>query len=1185
MAVKKISSEKLFKKDWISKPTEEFIQFSDTVTKELKEIAKVAEEAFKNIRLKDSKDVNKLIDGLKKSKQAVSNLDKFEKMRLATLEKLKTANATRTKQNTELKVQLQEQTKANKQLAREELGLVKAHEKLTLETKKAEKEFRDLAVQHGVNSKQAQKALLTFRKLDRQLKQVNTTTRKSTRAFSGFKGLLVAGAGFLGLTSAVSFLRRGISNVIDIFTSFEKANSKLEAVLGATEDQMRDLQIEAKLLGATTSFTASQVTGLQTEFAKLGFPTKDIIEMTSSTLAAAEAMGSDLGAQAALTGSTLKAFGLAASDASRVNDVLSKATSSSALDFDKLNASMSTIAPVAAKFGFSLEGTTALLGSLSDAGFDASSAATATRNILLNLADTNGKLAKSLKEPVTDLPSLVKGLEQLKSEGIDLGEALELTDKRSVAAFSTFLSGTESVLSLNSALENAVGTAERMAEVQLDNLTGDITILNSAWEGFVLSVEDGEGALNSTLRTVIKTTTRIISGLTRQTTAIDKNIKSLENERDTLFDLSSQILDVNINASKRNELLDELESLYPELLENIDRETVSYQELREVLSKANDELNVRVQIQQALIDVEGAQGSVLRSRARILELETEIRKEAVKVLREQGRETELFGLTIEETIDLVKDEVSIFSNFNDLLRFRTDNIKILASEEKRLNEERQISNATITALLSGETKLESLSTEELRTLVLNGQLLDEKLERQAKLIIILREREERQKGVNEADKEEGEINKKKKKVETDLIRLKQKEITERRKVAAATEEETAIKNQEIKALQEELRILKELGDVKDEEEEEILTEFEIIEAIRKLRNEREIASAERRTRDEEDKDLALTNIEDEFFLKEQEIRRIAQREIDINADTAAEILLIQEQLKNDLADLEDQKLQKVKNVNSQVVDDTKDTVKDLLNEATDLLEEELAKRAELRSEAQGEEITRQEELIDRLRQNASEATEKALAFEEARLEKARLKKQRDDEKAARKAEAIALAQTFLNQVAEQSKENPDTAIAEAFKNTFLARAIAQGLAGLYEGTDEVGSTGSETKFSDGRDGYVARLDKGEKVFTKSESAELNKMGYKKRTDVMDLVRDHHEGNTWAFMPRFQAVEQQSVEADYTPIIESNNKVIKAIEDNAVHSEFDLSGLNTWFETRFKGHTKEIYKIMLEHFKK
>ena len=151
------------------------------------------------------------------------------------------------------------------------------------------------------------------------------------------------------------------------------------------------------------------------------------------------------------------------------------------------------------------------MGQLSNAGFDASSAATATRNILLNLADANSDLAKRLKEPVKDLPSLVRGLEQLKSEGIDVGEALQLTDKRSVAAFSTFLEGTDSVLKLNEELQNAAGTAQEMADKQLDNLSGAVTILNSAWEGFILSVEDGNGSLGRFLKNAVRVITEILS--------------------------------------------------------------------------------------------------------------------------------------------------------------------------------------------------------------------------------------------------------------------------------------------------------------------------------------------------------------------------------------------------------------------------------------------------------------------------------------------------------------------------------------------------------------------------------------------------------------------------------------------------------------------------------------------------
>ena len=157
----------------------------------------------------------------------------------------------------------------------------------------------------------------------------------------------------------------------------------------------------------------------------------------------AKATGADLSEAASLTGSALRAFGLEADQAERVTAVLGVSTTKTALDFQKLNAGLSTVAPVANAFGFSIEETTALLGQLSNAGFDASSSATATRNILLNLADANGKLAKSLGRPVTNAKELAEGLQELDAKGIDLAEALELTDKRSVAAFQNILKRSE----------------------------------------------------------------------------------------------------------------------------------------------------------------------------------------------------------------------------------------------------------------------------------------------------------------------------------------------------------------------------------------------------------------------------------------------------------------------------------------------------------------------------------------------------------------------------------------------------------------------------------------------------------------------------------------------------------------------------------------------------------------------
>lgn len=160
--------------------------------------------------------------------------------------------------------------------------------------------------------------------------------------------------------------------------------------------------------------------------------------MTPSVLKFAKAVDTDLASAATLAGATLRIFNLDAEDTERAVSTMTMGCNASALSFEYLNTAMSIVGPVANSFGFTIEETTALLGALANSGFDASSAATATRNILLNLADGSGKLALALGGPVDNLEDLVKGLKKLNSEGIDLNKALDLTDKRSVAAFNTF---------------------------------------------------------------------------------------------------------------------------------------------------------------------------------------------------------------------------------------------------------------------------------------------------------------------------------------------------------------------------------------------------------------------------------------------------------------------------------------------------------------------------------------------------------------------------------------------------------------------------------------------------------------------------------------------------------------------------------------------------------------------------
>jgi TP901 family phage tail tape measure protein len=263
-------------------------------------------------------------------------------------------------------------------------------------------------------------------------------------------------------------------------------------------------------LGKSTEWSAIQVTGLQIELAKLGFDESQIKNMQAPILSFATAMGAELPEAAELAGSALRAFGLDSTETERVVGVMAVGANKSALSFEFLQTAMSTIAPVAKAFDFSIEDTTALLGTLSNSGFDASTAATATRNILLNLADSNGKLAKSLGQPVKSLDDLVDGLKTLRDRGIDLNETLELTDKRSVAAFNTFLDGADSLNNLRGELGEVDGELKRIADERLNTVEGQTKLLTSAWKGLTLSFRESTGVMKD----VIYFLTGVLAGLT-----------------------------------------------------------------------------------------------------------------------------------------------------------------------------------------------------------------------------------------------------------------------------------------------------------------------------------------------------------------------------------------------------------------------------------------------------------------------------------------------------------------------------------------------------------------------------------------------------------------------------------------------------------------------------------------------
>ena len=148
----------------------------------------------------------------------------------------------------------------------------------------------------------------------------------------------------IGLTAPLAAIG---ATSFSVAAGFEESMAKVKAVSGATASEFAALESEALRLGSSTKFTASEVSGLQLEFAKLGFSSDEINKVTASTLALAQASGSDLARSAEVAGATLRGFGMDADQTGHLTDVMASSFSSTALDMESFAESMKFVAPVA----------------------------------------------------------------------------------------------------------------------------------------------------------------------------------------------------------------------------------------------------------------------------------------------------------------------------------------------------------------------------------------------------------------------------------------------------------------------------------------------------------------------------------------------------------------------------------------------------------------------------------------------------------------------------------------------------------------------------------------------------------------------------------------------------------------------------------------------------------------------
>lgn len=349
--------------------------------------------------------------------------------------------------------------------------------------------------------------------------KTTTVSDKVQALESSFKGLGT------NLTKYVTLPVVGAGTAImALGNDFEAQMSRVQAIAGATGEELEQLKDLAIQLGADTSFSASQVAEAMENLASAGFTTAEIMEAIPGLLDLAAASGADLATASEIAASSIRGFGLEASEAGHVADVLAEAAARTNAQVEDMGDAMKYVAPVANAMGLSLEETAAAIGIMSDAGIKGSQAGTSLRGALSRLAkpteamektmdrlglsfyDAEGNMV-SLEEMVTRLQDSFEGLTQEERNNA----LVTLFGQESLSGMLALIQrGPDELAALTEGFENADGAAQEMADVMLDNTAGAIEELTGSIETLAIKFQE---VMAPTVKDIVNRLTEFVNWL------------------------------------------------------------------------------------------------------------------------------------------------------------------------------------------------------------------------------------------------------------------------------------------------------------------------------------------------------------------------------------------------------------------------------------------------------------------------------------------------------------------------------------------------------------------------------------------------------------------------------------------------------------------------------------------------
>lgn len=309
------------------------------------------------------------------------------------------------------------------------------------------------------------------------------------------------------------------------FAQFDDAIRAVQAVTGTFGAKgaaaFQALTDTARELGATTSFTASEVANLMTELGRAGFDASQINNMTQAVLNLARATGTDAALSASIMAASIRQFSMTAGDATRVSDVLTVAANSTNNTVESLGEALVYAGVSAAQAGLSFEETVAILGALGNVGIQGSNAGTVLRRLVSisaaeaeKLQDIFGVEFVAPDGDVRNIVDIFRDLEQATANlpsGERIAKFNEAFGLLGVTGAQAIAGSVGNIDELNTKLENAQGAAESTAQAMDAGLGGAMRRAKSAIEGVVLQV--GE-ALAPAFTKALDAISKIAGGLT-----------------------------------------------------------------------------------------------------------------------------------------------------------------------------------------------------------------------------------------------------------------------------------------------------------------------------------------------------------------------------------------------------------------------------------------------------------------------------------------------------------------------------------------------------------------------------------------------------------------------------------------------------------------------------------------------